>query len=380
MNSLQKSLQNNVNCKPLIRKKCLACNKTFASSSSLSTHKKRCKGANCKHGELKSSKNTDFNENLTGNTPKTSVTSSFSSKPSKLTQSYPIVNPNICNFCSRDNFSSIQSLSRHMKSCGLKVKMEQENALLKQKVELLEKEKEEWKRDKEHLYKDKEAINKDKDIFANIAVTNTNTVNNSVSAMKYLMANFKNTPALEPIKDLSSLKVEYLNDTSFILQLLYKYKHGLLTAFIGDYIVNIYKQVADLSKQAIWSSDVDRLTYIISEAVAKNKTTWITDKRGLIFGERIVRPALDYIKPLLITYIQECNREIMNNDTSASRCTQILEYQKLASNVGVDIDNMMLEKDIVKYIAPKLYWNKNMLIEEDNSNNSNNSNNKKLIV
>ena len=45
--------------------------------------------------------------------------------------------------------------------------------------------------------------------------------------------------------------------------------------------------------------------------------------------------------------------------------TELIEYQKLANYIIVNIDNKNLENDIIKYIAPKLFWNKNSILEID---------------
>ena len=63
--SLQKSLQFEDKCKFSNRLPCVLCNKTFASKSSLSTHKKRCKMTNCKDTskcKLKNVKNVNFKQ------------------------------------------------------------------------------------------------------------------------------------------------------------------------------------------------------------------------------------------------------------------------------------------------------------------------------
>jgi hypothetical protein len=350
---------------------CLLCNKTYASASSLSHHKKRCKNKNI-ITDINHSKREQELLNTINNLTRKVSPSTISSHiyPTYITE-HNNLNQNIekssnifiCTYCNRNDFTHQPNLSRHMKSCGRKVELEQ-------KIESLLKEKEEWIKDKENLLKDKETLNKDKEtlnkdkeMFADIAVTNTNTVSSSISAMKYFMINFKNTPALKSIEDLSTMKIKYEDNLSFIMQLLSVYQNNNLPAYIGEYIVNVYK-TNDSSKQAMWSSDVDRLTYIISEAV-KDKTIWITDKKGIKVGERVIRPALDYIKPILQTFIKDCNNEIASDRNSNNRQTQLLEFQKYASHIILSIDNKSLEKDIIKYIAPKLYWNKNTLLDTE---------------
>jgi S-adenosylmethionine/arginine decarboxylase-like enzyme len=241
-----------------------------------------------------------------------------------------------------------------MKTCRKKIELENDKLRLEEMVK---------------------SLIKDKDKFADIAITTANTASSSMSAMKYFMTNFKNTPALKSIEDISNMKIEYKDDMSFIMQLLSVYQNNNLPDYIGEYIINIYK-TTDSSKQSVWSSDVDRLTYIISEAV-KDKTIWITDKKGIKVGERVIQPVLKYIKPILQTFTKDCRTEITKDQISSSRQAQILEYQKLAAHIIVYIDNKELEKDIIKYIAPKLYWNKNTLLEIDKTDKIKHVKNKK---
>jgi hypothetical protein len=356
------------------RRACLLCNDTFASASSLSHHKKRCKMANNTKVNIDHCKLGQNNKNSTetsSNSQTYDYLDNISPKSSKYTHSIPIVdsivNINIlfsCSYCTRDTFSSASSLARHMKACGKKVELEKENVALKEKINMLLIENKNLLNDKRLLNKDKEILNKVTDKFADIAVSSTNIINKGMSAMTFFMNNFKNTPALESIDDLSTMKIKYINTNHFILELLSKYRNDTLASYIGDYIINIYKK-KDSSKQTMWSSDVNRLTYIISEAVAKGKTIWVTDKKGIKVGDMVVRPALDYIRPILQKYIKECNKDIISNNTRGYTQSELLEYQKFASHIILSIDNNVLEKEITKYIAPQLFWNKNLLLETD---------------
>jgi hypothetical protein len=381
---------------------CIACIKTFASKSSFYNHKKRCKKtmltnimvqkdidevnsrelnllAKIQQLEEKVSMvttNEYVDINATMMLQKCNPQSPFVTKTNEnltfnATQLQPICNLKsllvttnddsqkvfICNYCNSTDFTYRQSLARHMKICNVKIDLERKNEELQKQVDMLLK-------DKDKLNKDKEILNQDKDKFADLATTNNNLIKTSISAMKYFMTNFKDAPALKSIEDLSTIKTDY-NNTNFIKQLISMYRNENLAAYIGEYIVNIYK-TNDSSKQTMWSSDVDRLTYIISEAVAKDKTTWVTDKKGITVGERVIRPALEYIKPLLQKFIMECGAEVMTDDTiSSRRQAELIECQKLATHIVVLIDNKVLEKDIIKYIAPLLYWNKNALLDTD---------------
>ena len=110
---------------------------------------------------------------------------------------------------------------------------------------------------------------------------------------------------------------------------------------------------------------MDQRYYIISEVVAKDKTTWVTDKKGIKVGEKVIRPALTYIKPLLQNFVIESGKKMTTYYNNESKLRELIEYQKLSNHIIAIIDNKALEKDIIKYLAPLLYWNKNSLVEED---------------
>jgi hypothetical protein len=339
---------------------CMICNKTFASQSSLSTHIKRCKDKNTtvisleKEIDARNKREQELldkikclEQQVIDVTTKIITTQKQpNNNPITTQQNSNVQQPIkrfICDYCNSDNFTYQQSLSRHMKSCRKKAELEN-------KIDSLQRE--------------NNNLNKDKELFVDIVATNNSVMKNSMSAMSYFMNNFKNTPALKPIEDLSTMKIEHIDNDSFILQLLSMYRNGTLADYIGEYIVTIYK-TKDSSKQTMWSSDVNRLTYLISEAVAKDKTIWVTDNKGIKVGERVIRPALNYIKPILQAYIKKCNKKIISGKIGEGKQMQLLEYQQLANHIIALIDNLALEKDIIKYIAPKIYWNKNSLLEAD---------------
>ena len=74
---------------------------------------------------------------------------------------------------------------------------------------------------------------------------------------------------------------------------------------------------------------------------------------------------MTYLKSLLQTFITECKNEIHNKPKIH---TNLLDYQGLGNDIITIINNKTLEKDIKKYIAPLLYWNKNMLLKNTKSN------------
>jgi hypothetical protein len=311
---------------------CKLCKNMYASSSSLSRHRKVCKVSLSVEQDTLKNKLKNYEE--------------LEKKSIKKIK---------CNFCD-NTFKSSANLSNHVKICGKKKEMD--NII------------EQLNKDNSQLTKSNEMLLRDKEMYYSI----TGEAVKSMSAMRFFMTNYTQTPKLQRLDDYSDIKNDKTKNTKdFILHLISKYNNNLLVSYIGDYIVQIYK-TDDPSKQPMWNSDVTRLTYVIRDAVVKSKLTWLTDKKGLIVGERIIRPALEYIKPLIINFTKMYSKQIIPGKLRINKQMEILEYLKASNEIIVSIDNFVLEKEIIKYIAPIFYWNKNNLIECDDDYNLDNTN------
>jgi hypothetical protein len=371
---------------------CTFCNNEFAAASGLSKHmqscgkkvelEKRIEDLTKEHEKVKESYNKEKFGLITENEhlkQKVKELTTQNEIDSKLTQSLPkvdtIIDDNkniyICTFCNNNKFSSSSSLSRHIQSCGKKVEFEKRiDELTKEKEFLLVEKKllnvfnESLNKDKECLNKDKENLTKDKDVFANLATINSDIANTSVSAMKYLMTYHKETPPLKSIEDFTGMTDKYEDDTKLVYALISEYRNDTLAAKLANHLVLEYKK-EDPSKQSIWSSDVGRLTYVIRNAVSDGRVIWSTDKNGIQVTTIVIKPILNYVKPILQKFNIDRSNEILNNPRlSNSKMIEISEYQKLAVQIIALIDNKTLERDIIKHIAPQFYWNKNSFTKQ----------------
>jgi hypothetical protein len=383
---------------------CVFCNNTFSQASGLSHHKKVCKGiidatllkeqfeeVTKELEKVKEDKlgliteNEQLKQKVIELTTQIRVTL-------ELPQSYPNVTTNkndnkhrhICAFCNSE-LASAPGLSRHTQSCSKKAELEKrieelnkdKEILIKEKEFLLEekkllnvfnenlsKDKEYLHKDKENLSKDKELIHKDKDIFANLATINSDIANTSVSAMKYLMTYHKDTPPLKAINNFTCITDEYEDNTKLVYALISEYRNDTLAAKLSNHLVLEYKK-EDPSKQSLWSSDVGRLTYVIRNAVTDGRVIWSTDKNGIQVTEIVIKPILNFMKPILQKFNLDCSNEILNNTKlKNSKMIEMSEYQKLAIQIIVLIDNKSLERDIIKHMAPQFYWNKNSFTKQ----------------
>lgn len=182
-------------------------------------------------------------------------------------------------------------------------------------------------------------------------VNNAGTmIKTSVSTMAYIIKNYNNAPLLKSLPDYSILHCEQSNN-DFIEELITEYDNHRLHAYIGNFLIKIYKH-EDPAKQSIWNSDTSRLTYVIRELIENNKVDWTVDKKGIRTNKYIIKPLLDYIEPLIRTYIGECKigRKLSPIDS------QIKVYRlKVAVEMIKAIEDSVLCNEILKYISPHFY-------------------------
>ena len=308
-----------------------------------------------------------------------------------------------CEYCN-NNFSSVANLGRHKKSCGEKIKLktafdemnkclinqlneqikinEQKNQLIDHKEELL-------KQTHEILNKSNETISVLKSEVAHLKsiVNNSGSlIKTSVSTMAYVIKNYKEAPALESLTDSSIINCEK-NNVAFVENLIYEYNHNKLDVYIGDFIIKIYKK-DDPSKQSVWNSDTNRLTYLIRDLITINnidwKVDWKIDKKGIKTSKFIIEPILEYIDEQVREYIE--NFDIDYNLNSVQEAERKMLKLKSSTEILKNIEDKILNDQILKYIAPHFYLNKTdapTIINcniENNENNINNNNNNIMLL
>ena len=176
-------------------------------------------------------------------------------------------------------------------------------------------------------------------------------VEKSMSAFNYINTNYNEAPALKMIENVPALHLD-LAKKKVVQRIINEYRDHTLKAFLGDLIIKNYKK-EDSGQQAIWNSDVDRLTYMIRIIINKDKGRWEVDKRGIRTTEHVIQPILDYIKKQLEIYMKTCDVGKRSDETDKVLATR----DKLgdACKIIIIIDNGTLAEDILKYIAPRLH-------------------------
>jgi hypothetical protein len=244
-------------------------------------------------------------------------------------------------------FTRASNLTRHKKKCAdikLKIHFEEyQNQLkfqeLEMKIGYLEKNNKELSSQNNEL----------KQLIKSGSVGNTY----NISIKNYIQQNYPDAPPLESFNDYD--KLEYDND-DFIDTLVYNFNNNYLHKYLGDFIIKYYKK-DDPTQQSMWSSDTSRLTYIIKELLSNKKSIWNHDYKGVKTKNYIINPLLKYIK----NYINEYWIKNLDNFKTLN-IDDINKFHSIYQNlykIKKMIDNDILGMDIIRYITPHFYMNKN---------------------
>ena len=223
----------------------------------------------------------------------------------------------ICPNC-KNTFTRGSSLSRHKKTC----------------MEIIINDK-----SMDNLKKENERLQKQVETYENMlkSITTPQTIN----YFNYICMNYPNTPALESAPSHDNMIEESMTLIEVVSMYYYDDK---LVSFLGDYVIGLYKKDKPMN-QSIWTTDVSRLTYIISaRCIQTKKNIWSYDKKASKTKEIAIAPALQFIRDGLYDYCQE-------NGGNTEK--HVLKYMIAANDTIQLIDNGKLASDIAKYIAPK---------------------------
>lgn len=247
-----------------------------------------------------------------------------------------------CKFC-ENIYSNSSALARHKKSCEIKTKMietmETRETIISKDMTIKDIELNALKKEIENLHQ--ELINRDKQVDTYATMLKSFTCSQTINYFTYISNNYPDTPALEGQKSYSNMiETKKLSLMDVIAMYYYDKK---LVSFIGDYLVKSYKK-EEPKNQSMWSTDVSRFTYIISQSCKLKGNIWAYDKKGSQTKKLIIEPALQYLRKELVKFCQE------NGGSSES---YILKHMIAANGTIELIDNGELSNDIAKYIAPE---------------------------
>lgn len=177
-------------------------------------------------------------------------------------------------------------------------------------------------------------------------------VASSMSAITYAMINYKDAPALEAIEDYS-LVIDN-KDNKFVKNLATNYRRKISDKYLGDYLIKYYKK-EDPNKQSKWGSDTQRLNYIIREK-HNDSVEWAVDKKGIKVIDTVIKPFLCETRNLCTQYMSELNEKIKK--AKGSKYQLYLNDTITLAEIVSKINNNTMAHDILKYITPHFYLNK----------------------
>ncbi|ARF09671.1 hypothetical protein Indivirus_2_50 [Indivirus ILV1] len=270
------------------------------------------------------------------------------------TQQHRVKSTFICKYCN-NSFARSSSLMRHMDKCSkISVLDEKDDEIKDIRLQTLEneiKKIEKETKEKEKIYKKQikelqNNFNKQLESYEKLLTSVTSPQN--VTNYNYILSNYPNAPALESKKSYANLLET--NIMTLVDLIIMYYEQGRLVTFIGDYLVKEYLN-EEPEKQSLWTTDLSRLTYIISEACKKNKNIWSYDKKGVKTKKIMIEPLLDYIRKELAKYAEDNSNSI-----------ETIMLKKLASIIQIinEIDGNLLIDRINKYISPKFIVKQNL--------------------
>jgi len=184
-------------------------------------------------------------------------------------------------------------------------------------------------------------------------ITNNNIINNKISVIAYLDAYHVDTPAiklLEPDDITRILKNCELGKHLLEDVIVYQQSKYMLHEFIGEFILKEFKK-NDPTKQHFWLVDLSRLKFAVRLALTKTNIIWQPDPKGIYLTKYIITPILDEIFSMMIDYKEICDKRAKTAET-ISQCDNIYKQSVNSVEIIRDINQKILHKKILKYIAP----------------------------
>lgn len=173
----------------------------------------------------------------------------------------------------------------------------------------------------------------------------------NISVEKFIQQSYPDAPHIAQLEDYSIIEDD---EEKLIDSLIDQFQKKQLDKYFGDFIITNYKK-DDPTNQSIWNSDTARLTYIIKELLANNKSSWNKDAKGEKTKNYIIKPLLEYIKELVNKYIQIYSDLTDEEHIDQLNTNEIQDYTIKGiylTQIRSYVENKQLREDILKYLAP----------------------------
>lgn len=279
-----------------------------------------------------------------------------------------------CGFCGIEA-SKKSNLRRHQKKCLLKqieekdqkiqeITKERDEAIMNNDRNAVIKEEskkkiEHYEREIEFLYKTASDLKDDK---------------NKISKIKYIHKNYKpetNLKELPYSEFKSKRRILYIDDPmtkneGIIQDSIYSHEHNTLDSYIGDVVMEKYEGV-DPEEREIWVTDAVRLKFIVrkkrniyytrgkkKDQIKKTEYYWFDDMNGEYTCEKIIEPTLTQIKYIIVDYQKRFNKTEYKKAKTLIERENFMRKNETMLSIIRSIDDGVLHKKILRYIAPKM--------------------------
>jgi hypothetical protein len=174
-------------------------------------------------------------------------------------------------------------------------------------------------------------------------------IRSSMNALNFVKSNFTNAPVIHYFDIKDSLFFE--NGYSKGDVILYLYRNKNIIKYIGEILLKEYKKDNPL-EQSIWSSDVVRKNMLLNKMV-NNKPKWSQDKSGHQTASYLIDPIIKTIKDNISQFQYLREYDILDKE----KC----EKYELANKLEKSINNNDFRNEIIAYISPRIYLDKNTI-------------------
>ena len=187
--------------------------------------------------------------------------------------------------------------------------------------------------------------------------TNIETLNkNNISIFNYVNDNYPPKKSLDKLNDddietILNMKPEEMGKYSFGEWTTYFYGKNLFGQFIGNFIIKAYKK-ENPKDQQFWSSDTQRLNFLIQQAFNSGKIAWIQDKNGNGLIKLIIDPIIDFIKTKVIEFQEICKQTLSDTKSDYDTLEKYGNYFHNSAKLLLDITHKNAHTNVLKYIAP----------------------------
>jgi len=271
----------------------------------------------------------------------------------------------ICDFCN-GKYSTQKNLNIHLKSCVQKgVKYQNEKLNMKHTIDIMRQEIDNMRQQMEE--KDDRIYEKNKEInFLQRVVDSAGMIiKESMGSFRFINENLYYAQPLLLYSEFSFLD-EYNTLKEKIDVLIEHYKKNMLYILIGNKIINEYVK-ADPRDQAVWNSDLTRLTYFnrvftkkTEDGVNVESCEWEMDKKGIRTIKYLIDPIISHIEAMMDDFMTNFDQHFDHCNYDMSKRT---DYTNAICGIRGIIMDGTLHSEILKYIGKHFYVNKVHIME-----------------